>query len=191
MASRFPNKRHPHHNQSSLFGPYADTSPRSSPHGKPGAAGYGGYSGYASGIGADGFSASSAAGYPTAGQNGYGYSGLRAGFQRDATPGSNSRVQYTESVLSGLEEGGQSEEVEGIFKKVGMLKELAQDMSREIQDSSNLISTLNDTFDTTRVRLRGTMNRMLRMAERSGVGWRVWLGFFAVVFLLFVYVWLF
>ncbi|KAL1971692.1 hypothetical protein VTN31DRAFT_2313 [Thermomyces dupontii] len=191
MASRFPNKRHPHHNQSSLFGPYANTNPRSSQQqGKPGAAGYGGYGGYASGIGADAFGAGSAAGYPTASQNGYGYSGLRAGFQRDATPGSN-RVQYSESVLSGLEEGGQSEEVEGIIKKVGMLKELAQDMSREIQDSTGLISTLNDTFDSTRVRLRGTMNRMLRMAERSGVGWRVWLGFFVVVFLLFVYVWLF
>jgi blocked-early-in-transport protein 1 len=29
------------------------------------------------------------------------------------------------------------------------------------------------------------------MAERTGVGWRVWLGFFVFVFLLFTYVWLF
>ena len=50
---------------------------------------------------------------------------------------------------------------------------------------------MNDSFDSTRVRLRGTMNRMLRMAERTGVGWRVWLGFFAAVVLLFWYVWLF
>lgn len=35
------------------------------------------------------------------------------------------------------------------------------------------------------------MNRMLRMAERTGVGWKVWLGFFFAVFLLFFYVWLF
>jgi blocked-early-in-transport protein 1 len=33
------------------------------------------------------------------------------------------------------------------------------------------------------------MNRMLRMAERTGVGWRVWLLFFAAVFMLFFYVW--
>lgn len=61
----------------------------------------------------------------------------------------------------------------------------------EIRDSSALAEKMNDTFDATRVRLRGTMNRMLLMAERTGVGWRVWLGFFAFVGLLFTYVWLF
>ena len=50
---------------------------------------------------------------------------------------------------------------------------------------------MNEAFDSTRVRLRGTMNRMLRMAERTGVGWKVWIGFFLAVFLLFAYVWLF
>jgi blocked-early-in-transport protein 1 len=50
---------------------------------------------------------------------------------------------------------------------------------------------MNDTFDRTRLRVRGTMNRMIRMAERTGVGWRVWLGFFLAVFMLFTYVWLF
>lgn len=61
----------------------------------------------------------------------------------------------------------------------------------EIRDSSKLAERMNDSFDNTRVRLRGTMNRMLRMAERTGVGWRVWLGFFAAVIVLFWYVWLF
>jgi blocked-early-in-transport protein 1 len=32
---------------------------------------------------------------------------------------------------------------------------------------------------------------MLLMAEKTGVGWRVWVGFFAAVMLLFIYVWLF
>jgi blocked-early-in-transport protein 1 len=50
---------------------------------------------------------------------------------------------------------------------------------------------MNDSFDNTRVRLRGTMNRMLRMAEKTGVGWRVWLGFFAAVGVVFWWVWLF
>lgn len=49
---------------------------------------------------------------------------------------------------------------------------------------------MNDAFDSSRVKLRGTMNRMLRMAERTGVGWKVWLGFFVFVFFLFAYVWL-
>ena len=61
----------------------------------------------------------------------------------------------------------------------------------EIRDSSALAEKMNDTFDRTRVRLRGTMNRMLVMAQRSGISWKVWLGFFAAVILLFMYVWLF
>ena len=61
----------------------------------------------------------------------------------------------------------------------------------EIRDSTALAEKMNDSFDGTRVRLRGTMNRMLRMAERTGVGWKVWLGFFAAVIVLFWYVWLF
>lgn len=59
----------------------------------------------------------------------------------------------------------------------------------EIRDTSNL-TDLNDTFDSTRVRIRGNMTRMLRMAERTGVGWRVWLVFLFAVFFIFAYVWL-
>jgi blocked-early-in-transport protein 1 len=61
----------------------------------------------------------------------------------------------------------------------------------EIRDSSALAEKMNDQYDRARLRLRGTMNRMLLMAERTGVGWKVWLGFFAAVILLFTYVWLF
>lgn len=35
------------------------------------------------------------------------------------------------------------------------------------------------------------MGRMLRMAETTGVGWRVWVIFFVVVWGVFAYVWLF
>lgn len=52
------------------------------------------------------------------------------------------------------------------------------------------MSDLNDSFDNTRVRLRGNMTRMLRMAERTGVGWRVWLAFFVAVFMLFAWIWI-
>ncbi len=61
----------------------------------------------------------------------------------------------------------------------------------EIRSSSSLADTMNDSFDNTRVRLRGTMNRMLRMAEKTGVGWKIWVGFILAVWLLFAYVWLF
>lgn len=58
----------------------------------------------------------------------------------------------------------------------------------EIRDSTALAEKMNDQFGNTGQRLKGTMNRMLRMAEKTGVGWRVWLGFFAFVILLFWYV---
>ncbi|KAJ2895573.1 V-SNARE [Zalerion maritima] len=61
----------------------------------------------------------------------------------------------------------------------------------EIRESSALAEKMNDAFDETRLRLKKTMNRMLIMAERTGVGWRVWLGFFALVVFFFMYVWLF
>lgn len=61
----------------------------------------------------------------------------------------------------------------------------------EIRSSSSLAEGINDQFDNTRVRLKGTWGRMMRMAEKTGVGWRVWVGFFGVVALLFWYVWLF
>jgi blocked-early-in-transport protein 1 len=61
----------------------------------------------------------------------------------------------------------------------------------EIRGSTALAHSINDDFDSTSSRLKGTMNRMLRMAERTGIGWRVWAGFFAAVIFLFWYVWLF
>jgi blocked-early-in-transport protein 1 len=61
----------------------------------------------------------------------------------------------------------------------------------EIRESSALAEKMNEGFDNTRLRLRGTMNRMMVMAERTGVGWKVWLAFFAAVILIFLYVWLF
>lgn len=61
----------------------------------------------------------------------------------------------------------------------------------EIRESSALADKMNDAFDDARMRVRGTMNRMKIMAERTGVGWRLWLLFFAAVGMLFFYVWLF
>lgn len=60
----------------------------------------------------------------------------------------------------------------------------------EIRDTTHM-TDLESSFENTRVRIRGNMTRMLRMAERTGVGWKVWLGFFFAVFLLFFYVWIF
>jgi blocked-early-in-transport protein 1 len=61
----------------------------------------------------------------------------------------------------------------------------------EIRESSAMAEKMNESFDNTRLRLRGTMNRMLIMAEKTGIPWKVWLLFFAAVGFLFFYVWVF
>jgi len=100
------------------------------------------------------------------------------------------RGQYSDAVLSELENQN-DQHLEGMSAKVRMLKDITVAIGDEIRSSSSLADTMNDSFDNTRVRLRGTMNRMLRMAEKTGVGWKVWVLFFAAVWAVFVYVWLF
>ena len=100
------------------------------------------------------------------------------------------RGQYSDAVLSSLEDQNDAQ-VSTLSSKVRMLKDMTVNIGDEIRSSSSLADTMNDSFDNTRIRLKGTMNRMLRMAEKTGVGWQVWLLFFAAVWALFVYVWLF
>lgn len=70
-------------------------------------------------------------------------------------------------------------------------EQLTMAIGDEIRDSTKLADSMNDSFEGARNRLRGTMNRMLRMAERTGVGWKVWVLFFIFIWCLFAYVWLF
>ncbi|KAK4107167.1 hypothetical protein N656DRAFT_802932 [Canariomyces notabilis] len=116
-----------------------------------------------------------------------GVSESRGGY-RPATP--NRKGQYSDAVLNELESQN-DEQVEGILGKVKLLKDMTVAIGDEIRESSALAEKMNEGFDQTRLRLRGTMNRMLVMAERTGVGWKVWLAFFLAVIFLFVYVWLF
>lgn len=48
---------------------------------------------------------------------------------------------------------------------------------------------MEETFGNAGQKLKGTYKRMMRMAEKSGVGWRAWLIVFAVIFVFFFYVW--
>ncbi|KAF2660845.1 hypothetical protein K491DRAFT_620391, partial [Lophiostoma macrostomum CBS 122681] len=115
-----------------------------------------------------------------------GSSSASPGF-RPATP--NSRGQYSAAVLDELE--SQNEDQVGVLSgKVRELKNLTHLIGNEIRDSSALAEKMNDQFENSRLKIKGTMNRMLRMAEKTGIGWRVWLGFFAFIILLFWYVWL-
>lgn len=105
-------------------------------------------------------------------------------------PTSNGTYTST-AVLDHLEAQNENAQTNILSSKVSQLKQLSMAIGDEIRDSSSLAASINDSFENTSVRLKGTMRRMLRMAERTGVGWKVWLGFFAAVWLIFVYVWLF
>ncbi|KAF2221407.1 hypothetical protein BDZ85DRAFT_239717 [Elsinoe ampelina] len=97
---------------------------------------------------------------------------------------------YATSVLDSLESQNDGQ-VSEMSKRVAMLKDITMKIGDEIRDSTALAEKMNDNFGAAGVKLKGTMNRMLRMAERTGVGWRVWLGFFLFVIGVFWYVWLF
>ena len=102
-----------------------------------------------------------------------------------------SRGQYSASVLEELESQNETTQTSLLSSKVSQLKQLSMAIGDEIRDSSAFAEQMNTTFENSSVRLKGTMRRMLRMAEKTGVGWRIWLGFFVAVFFLFAYVWLF
>ncbi|KAB2579632.1 hypothetical protein BFW01_g4866 [Lasiodiplodia theobromae] len=180
MSSRFSSNLHQRDARSQLFSPYEQRKASPSPHSRPASrpasgAGYG-FPGAANPGPA--FSAYPGASNPPPSQSSY----------RSATP--NTRGQYSDAVLSELESQN-DEQLNGMSAKVKMLKDITLAIGDEIRDSTALAEKMNDSFDSTRVRLRGTMNRMLRMAERTGVGWKVWVAFFAAVIFLFWYVWLF
>ncbi|KAF4466498.1 blocked early in transport 1 [Fusarium albosuccineum] len=177
MAQRFgASSLHQRDSRSALFEGYTgDAASRRPVSASPSRRyGYGGYGAPSpSPLGAGGYDGGSAA--------------ARGSF-RSATP--NRRGQYSDAVLNELESQNDAQ-VEGILGKVKVLKDMTVAIGDEIRESSALAEKMNDTFDSTRVRLRGTMNRMLLMAQRTGVGWKVWLAFFAAVIFLFIYVWLF
>ncbi|KAI0154378.1 hypothetical protein GGR57DRAFT_502584 [Xylariaceae sp. FL1272] len=169
MASRFGNSTlHQRDSRSALFEGYGGDATRRQASGSPSPA-LGGY-GYNSG------------------NSSHQHLGVESRSYRPATP--NSKGQYSDAVLSELESQNDAQ-VQGIMGKVQMLKGMTIAIGDEIRDSSALAEKMNDAFDSTGNRLRGTMNRMKLMAQRSGIGWKLWLLFFAAVILIFTYVWLF
>jgi len=59
-----------------------------------------------------------------------------------------------------------------------------------VRSSTTLMEAMNERFEGTREKLQGTMKNMLRMARRTGVGWKAWIAFFAAVVVLFWWVWI-
>ncbi|KAH3684349.1 hypothetical protein WICPIJ_004677 [Wickerhamomyces pijperi] len=98
------------------------------------------------------------------------------------------RPDFSESQLSSLESQN-DEEMSTMFTKIKSLKSLSEKMGVEINSSNSLINDVNDQFGQLQGTLKKTWNKMLIMAKRSGISWKVWLGVFGVVILMFFIVW--
>ncbi|PSK57864.1 Protein transport protein bet1 [Elsinoe australis] len=173
MASRFQQRDA----RSSLFSSYDQSRSRPSS-ASPASRTYGGPGGGSSYAPTGAFSA-----YPS-------NSAATSAPERSRSAVSFEKKGYNAAVLDELESQNDSQ-VSEMGKRVAMLKDITIKIGDEIRDSTALAEKMNDSFGMAGVKLKGTMNRMLRMAEKTGVGWRVWLGFFFAVGVLFWYVWLF
>ncbi|KAI5841271.1 hypothetical protein BZA05DRAFT_406454 [Tricharina praecox] len=125
------------------------------------------------------------------GGGGYGYAStsdrVPSPAYRAATP--NRKGQYSASVMEELE-AQNDDAVEGLSKKVRMLKDITVAIGEEVRSSTTLMEAMNESFEGTREKLQGTMKNMLRMARRTGVGWKAWIAFFAALVVLFWWVWI-
>lgn len=76
-------------------------------------------------------------------------------------------------------------------QKVAALRNLGVRMGTEINKGIQLNDDITSSMEKGRVTLKNTFNKMVVMSQRAGISWRVWLSFFAMLFLWFFYVWLF
>lgn len=74
-------------------------------------------------------------------------------------------------------------------QKLSQLKELSIKMGEEIRGSNKVLDSVGNQFGELQVTLKNTWNRMMVMAQRSGIPYKVWLAFFGVLVLMFWFVW--
>lgn len=86
----------------------------------------------------------------------------------------------------------QSEETVTIMKdKIGALRDLSIAMGTEINKSKKSLTELGDNMGMSSERIKYNMSRMRRFVEKSGIGWKVWMGFSIIILWCFIWVWLF
>jgi len=102
----------------------------------------------------------------------------------------SSNSQYASNRTAEDLESQNEEELEGLGAKVKMLKDITISIGNEVRDSSKLLGSMNDSFDSTQSFLGGTFRRMNKMAARQGGRWWYWLVFLILVFWIFALRWL-
>lgn len=103
--------------------------------------------------------------------------------------GKGPRFDYTQSTMAQLE--SQSDEQMGqMGQRIQALKSLSLRMGDEIRSGNHSLNDLGSTFENTKEKLKGTFNNMMDMAKRSKVSIKTWLIIFALVGVLFFWVWI-
>ncbi|KAG0681309.1 hypothetical protein C6P42_004224 [Pichia californica] len=104
----------------------------------------------------------------------------------------HSKPVYSATAQGMAQLESQSEETVSIMKnKIGALRDLSIAMGTEINKSKKSLSELGEDMGMSNEKIKYNMNRMRRFVEKSGVGWKVWLGFTVVILWWFLWVWLF
>lgn len=86
----------------------------------------------------------------------------------------------------------QSEDTMNEMKfKISALKDLSSSMNDQINKSKRSIVELSEDMGLSSEKIKWNMGRMRRFVEQSGVGWKVWFGFFVVILWWFIWVWIF
>lgn len=112
--------------------------------------------------------------------------GLSDPYERSKLPSYSAKAHE----LSQLE--AQSDETMDIMKdKIGALRDLSLAMGDQINKSKRGLAELGEDMGISSDRIKWNMGRMRRFVEKSGVGWKVWLGFATIVVWWFLWVWLF
>ncbi|GMM50391.1 Bet1 protein [Starmerella bacillaris] len=102
--------------------------------------------------------------------------------QRSRYP--ESPFQYSDA-MNDHTESQQDEYINTISSKISVLKDLSLNIGKEANDTSGFLTTLNEQFDSARVNVKNTMHKMIRTADQSGISWRTWLLFIALVIFCF------
>lgn len=87
-------------------------------------------------------------------------------------------------------ESQNDEHIEGLSAKIQMLKGITVKIGEEVRDSTKMLGEMEGSFEGAKTQLKATYNRMMYMAQRSGISIKTWVLFFLVVFGFFFYMWL-
>ncbi|CAI5759053.1 unnamed protein product [Candida verbasci] len=110
---------------------------------------------------------------------------------RTSSPYENQQQsRYDESLLNTLESQN-DDEMSSMGQKVTMLKNLGEKMGIEINKSNKLNDNITNSFESGKVTLKNTYNKMIVMSQRAGISFKMWLVVFGIVFIWFFYIWMF